>query len=84
MTTNSENDGLVHTECCAVCHGPWHPSTGYIVGSPRRYPMCGNCSKEAWKCFRWAINRVAFSKVLVNGKKVAGPEFYPEVPLIGE
>ncbi len=42
---------------CAGCHAPWHPASGMMVGSPKRYPMCGRCWRESVQCMKWATSR---------------------------
>ena len=31
---------------CASCGGPWHPASGFIVGSPQEVKICGACFKN--------------------------------------
>lgn len=41
---------------CVLCKGPWHPATGYLIGSPVPFPCCGRCfHTEIMPLLRWAM-----------------------------
>lgn len=59
---------------CSSCNGPWHPSTGTIVGSPQRFPFCFRCAQEAEKCLRHYLS--------TDDNPKNPHRFYAPVPLI--
>jgi len=58
---------------CVSCHGPWHPASGMMVGSPTSFPMCSRCWRESMAVFKWAVCR--------KGKgRWRDCIFYPAIP----
>lgn len=52
---------------CVMCGVLVDRSTGFIVGYPQRFLMCGRHARESIACMRWATGRMP---------KKGRPDFY--------
>lgn len=43
-------------DTCAFCRGPFHISTGELVGNPQTYPLCGQCMHGALRFMKGQLS----------------------------